>query len=184
MFAVFANFLLSQKQIEMSLELMYTRTSLTSPSNIFHMCANLAGRRLPCSQDIWCLGNVLECLNLSRMKSLSLFLLPFHKRGHFLGVSFPLRGSPILPLLGHVDCQQLVSGPLKSLRLHREEWERRTEYEETLSIDINRGLTIPAIWMFMTQRSTGGGLAVYRLGNWGPKISHGLPEVTQLVGDI
>lgn len=51
LFAVFANFLLSQKQIEMSLELMYTRTSLTSLSNIFHMCANLAGRQLPWSQD-------------------------------------------------------------------------------------------------------------------------------------
>lgn len=117
LFAVFANFLLSQKQIEMSLELMYTRTSLTSWSNIFHMCANLAGRRLPRSHDIRCLGNVLECLNLSRMKSLSLFLLPFHKRGHFLGVSFPLRRSPILSLLGHVGCQHFLSGPLKSLCL-------------------------------------------------------------------
>ena len=49
LFAMYANFLLSQKQIEVSLELMYTLTSLASLFNIFHMCINLRGRQLPCS---------------------------------------------------------------------------------------------------------------------------------------
>lgn len=48
LFAVYANFLLSQKQIEMSLELMYALTSLTSPFNVFHMCITLVGRQLLC----------------------------------------------------------------------------------------------------------------------------------------
>lgn len=49
LFAVYANFLLSQKQIEVSLELLYPLTSLASPFNIFHMCINPGGRQLPCS---------------------------------------------------------------------------------------------------------------------------------------
>lgn len=48
LFIICTNFFLSQKQTEVSLELMYTPTSLTSPFNIFHMCINLMGRQLSC----------------------------------------------------------------------------------------------------------------------------------------
>lgn len=43
LFAVYANFLLPQKQIEVSLELMYALASLF---NTFHMCITLVGRQL------------------------------------------------------------------------------------------------------------------------------------------
>lgn len=47
LFAVYANFLLPQKQIEVSLELMYALASLASLFNVFHMCITLVGRQLP-----------------------------------------------------------------------------------------------------------------------------------------
>lgn len=118
LFAVYANFLLPQKQIKVSLERMYALASLAALSNVFHMCVTLVGRQLPCPGDIRCLGSVLGCSNLSRTNSLSLFPCPFINGGISWNlISFVREASAFI-----IGARHLASAPPKWIGAKIECW--------------------------------------------------------------